>query len=201
MMLKKGVLSLTALIVLPTVLLAGCISGQSEFPAELREVHDTLGYAVAPTYLPDGFTYQSWDQAGPLIATLTYQGANHQLFVFYPLEYSATGMSGPLWERLGLDWSRPVDAVSQVKVNGQTAYLVRGRWSAETLRLLERLDPDLLSKHTPVWDYKFTLSLYFEHTLSDGSPVGVRLDALMEPADWITPAELIKIAESFRSLE
>jgi len=38
-----------------------------------------------------------------------------------------------LLERRRMEWRRTDDAVSEVKVNGKTAYLVRGSCSAESL--------------------------------------------------------------------
>jgi hypothetical protein len=189
---------LATLIVVPVILLAGCNSGTSQFPDELSEVRDALGYGVAPTYLPDGFEFHSWKVDEPLSAALIYQSSTHLLLVSYPVTLSA-GKESPLWENLGLDWQRPKDAVSQVEVDGQEAYLVRGGWSADTLNKLAKLDPGLRD-HVPGWDYDSSLSLYFDYELPQGDSVGVRL-ATRRPAELIVTAEMIKIAESFRSLE
>jgi len=136
-------------------------------------------------------------------AQIVYHKLNHHIFIWYPLSFSPSGGDNFLFERLGLDWQRPDDAVSEVKVNGETAYLVRGSWSAETLGKLINPDPELLAEYTPEWDYDMYLTLYFDFELSPDEVVEVRILALTlsQPVDWITEKELVKIAESLRRVD
>ena len=87
-------------------------------------------------------------------------------------------------------------------MNGETAYLVRGNWSVETLKQLNKPDPELLAEYTPEWDYEgLYLSLYFDFELSPDEVVGVMIQAMLYPSDWITTKEMVKIAESLRHLD
>lgn len=82
-------------------------------------------------------------------------------------------------QSLGVE--RPEDAVSEVDVNGEKAYLIHGQFSQDLTE----------------WDYDVYLSLYFEFNVSHDEKVGVMLRALL-PSEWITAGEMIKIAESIR---
>jgi len=204
-------LALTLLVA--TMLLSGAC-GASLVPVplpELDEVIDALGYGLAPTSLPEGFEFHQYevleygkpDEVMLLDkppAQIVYHKLNHHIFIWYPLSFSPSGGDNFLFERLGLDGKRPDDAVSEVKVNGETAYLVRGSWSAETLAKLQRLDPDLV-EFTPEWDYDMYLTLYFDFELSQDERIGVMVQAMFYPAEWITATELVKIAESLQRID
>ncbi len=196
-----------ALLVIPLLLVGAC--GPSLVavpPPELDGVIEALGYGLAPTQLPEGFEFVRYDVIGegkPL-ASVVYNRfkdyASHSILIMYPQSFSLSVSDNFVFEYLGLDWQRPDDAVSEVKVNGATAYLIRGSWSAETLTKLARLDPDL-AEYTPGWDYDMYLSLYFDFELSPDEVVGVMIQAMLYPADWITEKEMVKIAESIRRID
>ncbi len=193
---------ITALLLVAPV--AGCQRPAAAPIPNLDEVQKSIGYFLAPTYLPEGFEFHLSEVIGPYepIANVVYRSLNHHIFVMYPQELPPPwGTVSLLWERLGLDWQRPEDAASIVKVNGKPAYLIRGMWSADTLKQLEKPDLEKLRNFTPEWDYDFSLSLYFGYELSDGNTVIVLLRAMFYPAEWITIEEMVKIAESLRQLD
>ncbi len=197
----------TALTIAVLLLASGCpgTSPESTIPPEVtNELKENLGYALAPYYLPEGFEFHTHEVSGPLelTATVVYRKLDHHIFVMYPTPLPPPwGKQSPLWERLGLDWQRPADAVSIVEVNGEEAYSIRGWWSADTLRLLEKLDLEQLQSHTPEWDYDFSLSLHLEYELPEGNRVPVMLRAPIFPAEWITDKEMVKIAESLGQVD
>ena len=189
---------------------------------ELDEVIDALGYGLAPTSLPEGFEFSGYDVLGvggtmtpddnvvmPLggpFASVLYMRykdyAYHHVVIQYPLSFPPSVSEDFLLESLGLEWHRPDDAVSEVKVIGETAYLVRGSWSTETLEQLQKADPELLAEYTPEWDYEgLYLSLYFDFELSPDEVVEVMIQALFYPSEWITATELVKIAESLQRVD
>ncbi len=87
-------------------------------------------------------------------------------------------------------------------MNGETAYLVRGNWSTDTLEQLMKADPELLAEYAPEWDYEgLHLSLYFDFELSPDEVADVMVRAMLYPTDWITEKEMVKIAESLRRLD
>ena len=197
-----------ALLVIPLLLVGACgTSLVPVAPPELDEVIEALGYGLAPTQLPEGFEFVRYDVIGegkPL-ASVAYNRfkdyASHSILIMYPQSFSLSGEDNFLFESLGLDWQRPDDAVSEVKVNGETAYLVRGSWSADTLEQLMKPDPELLAEYTPGWDYDMYLSLRFDFELSPDEIVEVMIWAMFYPSEWITGREMVKIAESIRRID
>lgn len=214
-------LTLTLLVVTMLLVAACGTSLVAVPPPELDGVTEALGYSLAPTRLPEGFKFYWYDVLGDEIATIKPDGqvvmplegpsasvlynrfkdyASQSILIMYPQSFSPSVSDNFIFESLGLDWQRPDDAISEVKVNGETAHLVRGSWSAETLTKLARLDPDL-AEYTPGWDYDMYLTLYFDFELSPDEVVGVMVQALLYPADWITAKELVKIAESIKRID
>jgi len=209
-------LALTLLVA--TMLLSGAC-GASLVPVplpELDEVIDALGYGLAPTSLPEGFEFSGYDvlgkpddfdmmpPGGPFASVLynRYKDyAYHHVVIQYPLSFPPSVSDDFLLESLGLEWHRPDDAVSEVKVIGETAYLVRGMWNAETLAQLQKADPIILADFSPGWDYDFWWSLYFDFDISEDETIGVMIQAMLYPAEWITEKEMVKIAESLRRLD
>lgn len=191
-------------------------------PPELDDVEETLGYSLAPRYLPEGFEFDQHDilrdeivtikpdgQVGEtlekLYASVDYRrfknNAYHHIFIRYPQSFSPSGEDNFLPEIFGPDWQRPEDTISELKVNGETAYLIRGSWSGETLWELAHADPKMLQTISPYWDYDVYLSIYFDFELSPDETIGVIIQAVFYPADWITAQELVKIAESIRRID
>ena len=162
-------------------------------PPDLSNVIDMLGYSLAPTRMPDGFEFDQYDVSELEVDTSVrimyerFHNSNHQyIFIMYPLSLTSSSSDDLLIERLGQEWRRPDDAVVDVTVNGEEAYLVHGNWSAESLQTLEN----------PEWDYDIYLSLFFDYILPSGETIEVMIRAMLNPSEWITPTELVKIAES-----
>ncbi len=154
----------------------------------LDEITEGLGYALAPGYLPEDLELSQVEMSGSRLASLIYQDQGRLLNISYPISFPSGG-----YLVRGVDTSpkRPDDALSEVEVKGEIAYLVRGQWSAATIARGPGADPDLAE-----WDYDFILSLFFDFHISQDNKVGVIIQARFSPADWITGEELVKIAES-----
>ncbi len=205
----KGI-ALTLLIV-PLLLSGACGTSLVPVPLpELDEVIEALGYGLAPTRLPEGFEFHPYevleygkpDEVMALDkppAQIVYRKLNHHIFIVYPRRMPSSGGDNFLFERLGLDLQRPEDAVSDVKVNGEAAHLVRGEWSADTLNRIMKLED--FDPSDAEWDYDIYLTLYFDFELSPDERIGVMIQALFYPAEWITEKEMVKIAESLRRLD
>ena len=86
-------------------------------------------------------------------------------------------------------------------MNGETAYLVRGGWSANAIEKLSILNLVELATYTPDWDYDTYLSLFFNYKLPSGETVEVMIRAGLFSYEWITTAELVDIAESIQSID
>ena len=159
---------LTLTLLVATMLLSSACGGTlvPVPPPNLDGVEEALGYSLAPTNLPEGFEFVQYQLLGfnesvfpsTLVpyASILYQRfkdyASHSISIMYPSTFPPPVSDNYLLESLGLEWQRPDNAVSEVEVNGETAYLVRGSWSTETLRQLNKPDPELLAEYTPVWD-------------------------------------------------
>ncbi len=218
-------LTLTLLVV--TMLLCGaCGTSLIEVPLpDLDGVTEVLGYSLAPASMPEGFEFDQYDVlnlrtgtiqpgdqvvmplGGPFASVLYKRYKNyayHHVFIQYPWGFPPSGKENPLFELLGLNWQRPDDAVSEVKVNGKAAYIVRGSWSADSLMKLNNPDPEILATYVPSWDYEglyLYLSLYFDFELSPDEVVGVMMRAMLYPTEWITSKEMVAIAESLQRVD
>lgn len=185
-----------------TLVLSACAPSEPVISADAaQEIRDALGYALAPTYLPDGFepakaisgVKHIWTVGDTKTATLLYaQYASNQqspsnLSLSYPGSY---GKSSPLMERLGM--VHPEDAVTETSINGETAYLFHGRWTAETLDRLTRLD----MSQDAEWEYdNGHVTIRFEFVVPNGERIWVLLGPVF-PADEVTEKDIIRVAES-----
>ncbi|UCG55402.1 MAG: hypothetical protein JSV32_04145 [Dehalococcoidia bacterium] len=184
--------------VLLAILLLNVACGTSLAPVQppnLDNVTDALGYCLAPTRMPEDFVFDQYDVSEigtDSIARIMYERLHnhvHQyIFIMYPLSLPSSSGDNPLLEGLGSEWERPDDAVLEVTVNGEKAYLVHGNWSAGSLKTLEN----------PEWDYDIYLSLYFDYRLPSGETAEVMIRAMLNPSEWITTTELVKTAESMQ---
>ena len=149
---------------------------------------EKLGYALVPEYLPNGFQASNARMSGDR-GVIVFGDPDEKLLVAYPVSFSQE--DSPLMKELGL--TRPNDAVSRVEVGGRPAYLLRGGWSVETIMQGPGIDPD-----DAEWDYDVSLTLFFDQLLPEGESIGVAVQALSKPSQWIADSEMIKIAESLR---
>jgi len=198
---------LTLALLVVILLLAGAC-GTSLVPVplpELDEVTGVLGYSLAPTLMPEEFEFKQHDvneTAG--IATISYvrfhDFSYQEILIMYPLSFSLSISDNPLLESLLLNWQRPDDAVSEVRVNGEKAHLVYGSWSADSLMMLVNPDPEFLATYTPEWDYDMYQSLYCDYTLPSDETVGVMIRANFN-SSGITAKEMVKIAESLQRVD
>lgn len=189
---KVARLIIAFFIVLAVILLvSGCDQAPILPSDRAREIRAELGYALAPTYLPDGFKFDegmdgrtryfgALEDDISFRATIMYSseglGGNQSLGLVYPAEYQEVDPLGGI---------RPEDAVSEFNVQGETAYFVRGSWSSDAL-----------------WNYDTVMSLYFRVTVPTGETVGVTLTtAGVNPTEWISAKEMVKIAESVQVVE
>ena len=90
-----------------------------------------------------------------------------------------------------IDISRPEDAVSEVDLNGQTAYLMRGGWSDATIIAGPGIPPEQAK-----WDYDKSTTLFFDCQIPQVGTVGIAVQALNNAPEWLSGTEMIKIALS-----
>jgi len=167
-------------------------------PGFTQEIREALGYVLAPTYLPEGFkTTKAVEGVSPVLTTggtvsvhLMYTeyspGQGPTLVLRYPETY---WKSSPMMEELGL--IVPEDAVSDIRINGEAAFLFHGSWTEETLDRVARL----IMPINPEWDYENASYIRFAFAIPDGERIWVRLGTVW-PNDEVTEKDLIRIAES-----
>ena len=198
-------LSIISVFILIIILVVGCQPVPALSEQETINIEHTLGYVIAPTWLPEGFefshTVMDSNDVTDYSAMINYRNLDKNLHMMYPSELpSSLGMSEWLSENLGLDWQAPEDAVFKVEIKGEEAYLQIGIWSEEVLNAIAKPDMDKLKTMTPEWDYDIFKRLFFKFKLSDGQAVDVVLLAVFDP-DWITADEMLKIADSCVQVE
>ena len=183
------------------VSLAGCSGSQPMLPDDVaEEIEQNLGYALAPTWLPEGFDY-----SGPSIHDIAFdqtygdpeivQGYSKivsleetaQLVLSYP----APDVNPPSLESAFAELVPPDDAVSEIEINGAAASLVTGTWSKETLQRIQKVELPL----DPEWDYNGGYSLRFSIDVPGQNRVPVSLFTVFAAAG-ITGDDLVRIARS-----
>ena len=155
----------------------------------IAKVSDELGYALAPTFLPQGFTLAGVSGAGSAF-TQIYQrtgAATRSIILAYPVEFSPDGASGPL------GWQRPEDALDELRLGDHPAYVMRGGWSDASIIAGPGLAPN-----DAEWDYDKSLALFFSCATDDGDRIDLAIQALPGPVDWISVGEIVDIAHSLR---
>lgn len=156
----------------------------------VANVAQQLGYALAPTFLPQGFTLAGVSGAGSASVTQIYQqtgAATRSVIIAYPVEFSPDGASGPL------GWQRPDDALDELRLGDQAAYVMRGGWSDASIIAGPGLDPK-----DAEWDYDKSLALFFSCATDGGDRIALAIQALPGPVDWISVSEIVDIAHSLR---
>ena len=155
---------------------------------DVDEVVQKLGYALAPEYVPAGLQVSNVRVSGSR-ALIAYGDKQDRLLVAYPVPFAPEDT--PIMKELGL--IRPREALSEVKVGRETAYLVTGGWSEDTIRQGPGINPN-----EATWDYDASLTLFFDYQLPGQGKVGVAIQAMANPSEWITKEEVVKIGESLR---
>ena len=168
------------------------VSGDTDSPGtsgpRLDEVKEGLGYAFIPEYLPGNLQVSRVSMSRGS-ARIFYGDSGNTLIVAYPVPFSPEDT--PFMREIGL--IRPDDAISEIEVNGMTAYLMRGGWSEETINQGPGIDSEQAE-----WDYTMSLTLFFETSLTDETSVAAAIQALSNSSQWIEIPEIVKIAESLR---
>jgi hypothetical protein len=158
---------------------------------DFEAVRDALGYLIAPTYLPDGFE----NVAVALPAGAAYMvmaDEDSRLVVSYPVPFTLE--ESDLMKQMGL--TRPREAIEEVEVDGEDAYLMHGGWSDATI-----MAGPSVSAETAEWEFDRSLAVFFDFPLGDGREIPVAVQALDAPESWTTTQELLEIAESIASVE
>lgn len=157
----------------------------------LANVVERLGYALMPTLLPDGFAFAGVSASGNAITQIYQKGgsAPRNLILAYPVEFSPDGASGPL------GWERPADAVMELRLGDQTAYIMSGGWSDASIIAGPALSPDKAE-----WDYDKSLALFFACRADNDDQISLAIQALPGPVDWISKREIVDIAHALRRI-
>ena len=149
-----------------------------------------LGYALAPTFLPPGFTFAGVLGTGNSSISQVYHrtgATTRSIILAYPIEFSPDGRPD------SLGWQRPDDALDELQLGDQTAYVMRGGWSDASRLAGPGLDPK-----DAEWDYDQSLALFFSCATDDGDRIALAIQALPGPVDWISVGEIVDIAHSLR---
>lgn len=166
----------------------GCDAAIEDTP-RLASVVEQLGYAFMPTLLPPGFNLKGVSSSHNTINQI-YQNAEQSIIVAYPVEFSL--QETPAMQLIGIQ--RPRDAINELRLGEQTAYIMAGGWSDATI-----LAGPGISPNEAEWDYEKSLALFFS-CRTDDEDVAIAIQALPSPAEWISEGELVGIAQSLRRI-
>ena len=201
---EVGILRLSAVLIFlwlsVSVNLSACTPREPALSSDFaQEIKEALGYALAPTYLPKGFeSTTAVEGMSPVLTTgetvfvgLSYteyspsQGSN--LILIYPLPNQNPDYMMKLH---GL--TVPEDAVSEIRINGEPAFLFYGNWTEETLEQISQA----IMPINPEWDYESShISIKFTFSMPNGEKVWVSLGTIF-PNDEVAEKDIIRIAES-----
>ncbi len=165
-----------------------CAAATDTADSEIEDVIEQLGFAFKPSVLPDGFKLAGVSSNENEVRQI-YQNADYILIIAYPKEFSPDSAS----DELG--WIRPDDAVSNLQIGDQTAYLMTGGWSDATIVGGPAISPD-----DAKWDYDKSLALFFTCRTDDGRDVDIAIQAQPSPLDWISAREIVDVAHSLQRI-
>ncbi len=158
---------------------------------------ERLGYALVPESLPRGFELNLAEVLvfpADVTARQVYLPASDgpggalELHVTYPMRFTPDGDS--FFEQAG--FQVPNDVMEPVSFGSGEAYLITGGWDPETMRILQ--------PYLARWDYERSLTVMFLYTDTPNEPIWVAVRAKLS-TKWITPEELVVIAESMLRVE
>jgi hypothetical protein len=157
-------------------------------------VIESLGYALVPKALPNGFALNVAEILvfpADITARQVYlpegdgsktSGAL-ELDVTYPMRFTPGGDS--FFEQAG--FQVPDDVMEPIPFGSTEAYLITGGWDPDTMRILQ--------PYLARWDYERSLTVMFLYPDTPDGPVWVAVRAELS-TKWITPEELVGVAES-----
>lgn len=188
------------------IFISACSPGKQAVPSEdmlsseaIEKTRLTQGYALAPTYMPEGFDYDAETGNNGAMPNMITKSRVQQVYIkectggqpiyllmIYPL---ASPDAGYFDKQIGLEI--PEDAISRPEINGQKAYLIRGSWSTETRKRITQGEESIDTE----WDYDVNNSIRFTVDVPGKGAVWVTVSPV-SPVAEISGEELIRIAES-----
>jgi hypothetical protein len=193
-----------------TILMLSCNSEKSEEADEdilkettipsyaIKGIKESLGFVLTPIYLPKDTEFSRYSiqevpglQHNPLV-TLAYGNEEQVITFIYCTEWPPDIWSAP--DGLAV----PEDAIKEISINGQEAYVIRGTWPHEMWQ--ERSETGSVDLETE-WEYESLLSVRFAIDIPYNDPAGVFLGVGPFDPNRIDEDQLIKIAESVEVIE
>jgi hypothetical protein len=129
----------------------------------LTKIRERLGYALFPAFLPKGIEFVEAKVSG-LRGHLIFDEGNNQINISFPVTFSKDGsliQGDPNSPR------RPHDAVKKISIRENQGYLIKGKWSDDTIAMGPFIEPSMAK-----WEYEGMWSLYWD-TRVNRSNIGV----------------------------
>ena len=208
---KRRIICCAVLIfIILTVFMLSCNSGNSEEADEailqnttipsyaIAGIKESLGFTLAPTYLPEDTEFLRYSiqelpgsQHNPLVA-LTYSNEEQVITFMYRTEWPPDIWDAP--EGLEI----PEDAIKEISINEQEAYVITGSWPREMWT--ERSETGSVNPETE-WEYESSLTVRFAIDIPVNGLTGVVLGVAPSESNRIDEVQLIKIAGSIEIME
>lgn len=129
----------------------------------LTKIRERLGYAMFPAFLPKGIEFVEAKVNG-LRGHLIFDGGNNRINISFPVTFSKDGsliQGDPNSPR------RPHAAVKKIDIGENQGYLIKGKWSDDTIALGPFIEPS-----TAEWEYEGMWSLYWD-TMVNRNNIGI----------------------------
>ena len=196
---------ITLFLIVTNILISGCLVKEPIIPDDVAEkITNNLGYALAPTWLPEEYEY-----GGPFPdSTVTGKAFTIESIIQCYGRYASAGIGDSLimsypatdtipsafLEMVGL--IPPEEAITELEINGNIAYLYQGNWSEKTLGRVAKLEEPI----DPEWDYERSIAIRFTVDVPDKGSIWISLSTIFS-IENISQKDLVKIAESVVVIE
>ena len=169
--------------------------GGSELPIKvtldeqvLTEIRARIGYAMFPSFLPKGIEFVEAKVSG-LRGHLIFDGENSRVNISFPVTFPKDGFliqGDPNSPR------RPHDAVKKVGIGENQGYLIKGKWSNDTIAMGPFIEPSMAK-----WEYEGMWSLYWDTRVNQDN-IGVVIQSQFNVDEPNTITILTQMAMSLK---
>ena len=154
----------------------------------LSKIRSKLGYAMFPDALPKGIEFVEAKVSGSR-GHLIFEGLGNSINISFPVTFSK---DGSLIEGDPNSPRRPIDSVKNVDLGENEGYLIKGKWSDETISMGPFIEPSMAK-----WNYEGMWSLYWNTRVNQNN-VGFVIQSQSTSEDPAAIDILTQLAKSLK---
>lgn len=154
----------------------------------LTKIRERLGYAMFPIFLPKGIEFVEAKVSG-IRGHLIFDAESNRINISFPVTFSK---GGALIQGDPNSPRRPQDAVKKIDIGENQGYLIKGKWSDDTIAMGPFIEPSMAK-----WDYEGMWSLYWETSVNQNK-VGVVIQVQSSIKETTAIGILTQLATSLK---